>query len=573
VLQLEDWVDVSLGKEARILQETSNNNNNTPSSSQCLKFFLTDGTTPPPPSNDSHRSQEVPSHPPILAMQVTPLAVVNTAAPAAITPSIQAGCKILLHGHVIVRYGMLQLHSGNAILLGGHVPELVHQRKNVLEQLQKEGMVGVDPTIRALIGTHSTEEDEEDDENDNNDNSDPADERVVIRGDGTGTRTAGPGERQVVAAVPNHRHPSPRRVVVPPAPVVPSHPVSFAMDPPQPPWTDQPTAIPHHPPLASPPPPRRSSTTNPYQPSTSSTVPATATRNPLVGSGVVPLPATRTTSHLPAAATPPLPVAYNPYTPLPATTNSMAPATTAATTTTIRHSHSTRAPLSIPLPPATTNNATIMTPLPTLPPPPTRIAFADLYALLHRRIVVVPPPHDDPSTTVRPRTSTSTAPMVPSSCWLVEMKQWGTSVYFNIGKEKTTMGSEKKKNKVYYFEMHATFGDMSHNHNNHGGEPAQSSSHPHLIACQLPSTLIEPLFEASPSQLRALARTDKAASQRMAQRGGEQVKQVFFEPFRTWKATFRDNDDKNNNNSGTDSGEGRRLDDIKDPILVLEPFE
>ena len=487
-------------------------------------------------------------------MQVTPLALANAAG-----PSIEAGCKLLLHGHVHVKYGMLQLHGGNAILLGGHVPVLVQKRKLVLEQLQKEGMVGVDPTIRALIGTHSAEEENDDDDDDDENDKDPADESFVMGGNGVGVGMGMgvPQDGQVVGAVPNHRtyYPPPPTIATrrtAPAPDAPA-PAQAPLAPQRPPLMDRPgesppvvaPLVPHHPPPAPPPPPLRT-TTNPYHPSTS-TVPAT--RNPLLAGA--PSPAIRTTPHLPTA-----PVAtYNPYTPLPATTMN-------STAATVIHPHSTRAPFSTPAPaPLRTTNT----------PSPTRIAFAELYALLHRRLVV-----DDPF-----RPSSTIAAPTPSCCWLVDMKQWGTSIYFNVGKEKRMTGTEKKKNKVYHFEMRATFGIMSHNHNHNQNNSEQLPQQ--LIACQLPSTLIEPLFEASPSQLRTLARTDKAASQVITIRGGEKVRQVFFEPIRTWKATLLlssssphskdDNNDDNDANVNMDSGAERRLDDISDPILVLEPFE
>jgi hypothetical protein len=134
------------------------------------------------------------------------------------------------------------------------------------------------------------------------------------------------------------------------------------------------------------------------------------------------------------------------------------------------------------------------------------------------------------------------------------MKQWGTSIHFNIGKEKIG-----KKTKVYHFEMHATFGDGSV-----GGD--ENINEVVVVACHLPSQWIEPLFEKSPSELRALSRTDKASSQDIATRGGERVRQIFFEPVRTWKASLIP--------TIIDTMiPGTRLDDIATPILVLEPIE
>eukprot|EP00980_Cylindrotheca_fusiformis_P019146 scaffold6486_cov96-Cylindrotheca_fusiformis.AAC.10 len=144
LVQLEEAYDVTLGREQRFNPQHSNK-----TAYRCLKLCLSSGYV----CNSSS---------PIVAQEVQRI------------PHLQsnslAGLKILLRGKIVIRRGILQLHGGNAHVLGGNVPELVRLQQQAIEKAQKEAGVGIDPTLRALIQ----------DDNDNNDgdeeNQPPEDE-------------------------------------------------------------------------------------------------------------------------------------------------------------------------------------------------------------------------------------------------------------------------------------------------------------------------------------------------------------------------------------------------------------
>jgi len=656
LLQIEDWVDVSLGMETRILQEnnsnqnTVNNNNNnhsnnnhhrtgmtqSSSSSSCLKLILTNGQIPTIVPSTSLTNI-------ILAMEVTPMGgrqqqhhrqTHHLHHPSMIT----AGCKVLIHGHVIIRYGILQLHAGNSTLLGGQVLESVEKRRNIIEQIQKDGMVGIDPTIRALIGNQAEEDDNDHEENDVRNNDDDDDEQQ---------QRHDRNQRNTIAR---------REVVIPRLPV-----------PTRPPLTEQQPQHQHHPPLIPSISTRGPHTVTPYSTtnmsrrtidgSTANTInnnngtiwsppPAVALhRETAPPSTLIPPPSSsppsttsssstslfNPTAHPPSmvhrrtmgptsssgsqttAAAPDVTMAttttMNPYQsrtmrlqPPPTATSSSVPTNTTISTTTTASSSENRIPIPFSLAPApiatgqqqvweasppkgaapstacnpyaatSTGTTTGTTTVPlqatrTIPTQsnassgatnttttsqhPQTISFADLYTLL-QRIMVQPNASSLPSS-------------LPSTSWLVDMKQLGTSIHFNIGKEKIG-----KKNKVYHFEMHATFGLPS---NSSSSTTSINNTTTPVIACQIPSHCIEPYFERSPVELRALSRRDKVTSQGMTHRGGERVKQVFLDPIRTWRATLLIRSNHNGNNATINAGTSVRWDDIMAPILSIEPVD
>jgi hypothetical protein len=81
-----------------------------------------------------------------------------------------AGLKVLLKGPIVIRHSQLLLHAGNCLILGGYVAALWKEQQSALQKSKQVAMVGIDPTIRALIGTNNyrnntntttTEEDDE----------------------------------------------------------------------------------------------------------------------------------------------------------------------------------------------------------------------------------------------------------------------------------------------------------------------------------------------------------------------------------------------------------------------------
>ncbi len=131
LVQLEEAVDVA---QSRNHSQQSNRN----SSSSCCKVCLSDGY--------GHDCIEG-----IASLPVRGL--------AATCPS---GCKVLLRGPLQVRHGILVLHSGNCLVLGGCIEALLQHQTKALAKL-REG-IGVDPTIRALIHSNQDDETEEEDE-------------------------------------------------------------------------------------------------------------------------------------------------------------------------------------------------------------------------------------------------------------------------------------------------------------------------------------------------------------------------------------------------------------------------
>ena len=145
LLQVEEIVDVSKTAEARLsLGGTSNSrNNHSSNSNRLLKLCCSDGYT------DGR---------PILCMEQH------------VIPNFQtttfAGCKLLVTGPIDLRWGMLQLNEGNCVVLGGQVPHLVQAQQQALAEAQQTAGVGVDATVRALIGTTNSGVDDDDHEED-----------------------------------------------------------------------------------------------------------------------------------------------------------------------------------------------------------------------------------------------------------------------------------------------------------------------------------------------------------------------------------------------------------------------
>ena len=160
LIQVEEFLDVSQSATAR-LEGTGRAGQST---GRCLKLAISDGYHPQtglpycPPHDDWHATETCTANSTVLvAMEVGALPDLSLQSPA--------GLKVLLTGAPItVRHGVLLLHPGNAMVLGGHVPELVQWQQQALEQAKRLAGVGVDPTIRALIGNQPQEEDEENEE-------------------------------------------------------------------------------------------------------------------------------------------------------------------------------------------------------------------------------------------------------------------------------------------------------------------------------------------------------------------------------------------------------------------------
>ena len=136
-LQIEEICDVSENSESRLSTPT------TISSSSCHKLCLIDGYYP---------GQA------LLAVEVA-----SIVGPGAGVTKLLPGTKILLCGPIIVRHGMIGLHGGNCIILGGHVERLIQIQRQAMEKAKQLSGHGIDPTIRALIWNNRQNDNDEND--------------------------------------------------------------------------------------------------------------------------------------------------------------------------------------------------------------------------------------------------------------------------------------------------------------------------------------------------------------------------------------------------------------------------
>jgi hypothetical protein len=160
LVQVEELLDISMNAESRLAVGPASSNAPTPVGNQqkrCLKLCISDGY------------EYLPTTTPIIAMEVTPIPNMSV--------QTKAGVKVVLQGPLEIRWGILMWHPGNATVLGGSVQELVEIQQRALEQAKQVAGVGVDPTIRALIGnTPQPLEDEE-----GNDEGEEASRDVVVQ--------------------------------------------------------------------------------------------------------------------------------------------------------------------------------------------------------------------------------------------------------------------------------------------------------------------------------------------------------------------------------------------------------
>ena len=124
LVQVEEIVDVSLNAEQRYNPQYYNK------ATRSLKLCLSHG----------YKSQQLPT---IVAQEVTKI-------PNLQTDSL-AGMKLLLHGKIRIRHGILMLNGGNTLVCGGSVEELVQVQRRSIERAKQRAGVGVDATIRALV--------------------------------------------------------------------------------------------------------------------------------------------------------------------------------------------------------------------------------------------------------------------------------------------------------------------------------------------------------------------------------------------------------------------------------------
>ena len=168
MIQIEEVVDATMNSEHRLASmggnavsnNNSGNNNNFGQGSRsekwrCLKMVFSDGYYSngrvSPPERNANDQDNI-----TYAMETSPIASLST--------SSVPGTKVLLHGPIQIRHGLLQLSDENTFVIGGQVPSWRNIWTKAREKAQRENGLGVDPTIKALIWNPLMGDEEEADE-------------------------------------------------------------------------------------------------------------------------------------------------------------------------------------------------------------------------------------------------------------------------------------------------------------------------------------------------------------------------------------------------------------------------
>ncbi|KAG7362888.1 RecQ mediated genome instability protein [Nitzschia inconspicua] len=516
--QMEEVCDACLPAEKRLevaVVSSNPSSSNHSSPNRCLKLCLTDGYAHN--CNNSIFFVGVETQAPIPNLSATSL----------------AGLKLLLKGSIVIRHGQLLLDPSTCIVIGGHVDALVAQQQQALQKAKQAAGVGIDPTIRALIGTGAEAE------NDNDENEDEAHEAsgdvqpapmVQVPEDMAPSTTT----RSSLAAV---HSPAPRQ---PPATTTtarsawaPSnssaqrHHYSQQVQPqqsieyqrqrlqPQPQRT---------PPTVATNPTVRRPVTNPYFSGSpvSSSSSATTTTNPYAHKRTAQLAAT---------------VTANPY-----SHNASAP--TIATTIHTDVPPNTAPPPNVSNP----NEPSIMTETATSSTKNIQImSLPNLCTLLSNLL--------------------QSKEMYESYCqqqlsFRVQLiKDASGPITFNVVKNRNYCKKDPTSQKYEYFIALVYVGmDQQHQHQH------QTDA---KVACRIHPSCIDPHFEVSAANLRAMTRTNREHSQHIINQGGEKVKEHYFCAC-AWTASLH--------LPAAEVWEGNksvpeRLTDLNHPILLLQDPE
>ena len=136
------------------------------------------------------------------------------------------------------------------------------------------------------------------------------------------------------------------------------------------------------------------------------------------------------------------------------------------------------------------------------------------------------------------------------------MLQKTQNILFNVGKNKDYKKSKQKENTgKYEFITNALFGTTS-------GDKKL------LLACKLPSSLVESCFSISATELRQLSKSNRQKCDEIAKQGGDQIRDKYFPNYlQYWKARLFPTVEE-----VFGSGNGQfALDNVQSPILILEP--
>ena len=146
--QLEELSDVSLSFEKRLQTSERNGGNRTGTNNQnysrCLELCMSNG--------HEYNTED---------NSIANFVGIETDVIPNLSTSSLAGIKVLLKGPLDIRHQILLLHQANCFVLGGCVDELVRHQREAIEKAKRTAGVGIDPTIRALIGNTDLDDDGE----------------------------------------------------------------------------------------------------------------------------------------------------------------------------------------------------------------------------------------------------------------------------------------------------------------------------------------------------------------------------------------------------------------------------
>ncbi|OEU16671.1 hypothetical protein FRACYDRAFT_239266 [Fragilariopsis cylindrus CCMP1102] len=557
--QLEELSDVSMTTQKRLEGSDHNNNNNNNYNynqrpSRCLKVCMSHGYD----CRDSHSNND---------NNLNIVVGIETTMIPNLSVDALAGVKILLKGPILIRDSILLLNPKNCIAIGGCIEDLVRQQRDALKKAKRSAGVGVDATIRALIGTTGLE----DEDDDNDEAHAEASGDVVV-----------PRQRQ------QQQLPLTDRGVLPPAQLPSSRHQQQQV---QPSSSSSSTT-------------RNGPTINPYmrgRGTTTSLLSSSSNNTTGGGGGGGSTNSSRKIINAPVANP------YNRSQHQQQRQETKVPAATARTTTTIT-AHNSVATNTINNPynrgqtsitetstsrqqqqqqhnnrTTTTTSHTARARVTPSPVPP----FQNVTNTTNDDMT--PQSHAVSSTTTTNNTSNTLIQNMPFATLyqlllqLVDDREMYESqrnmifrikttalanqgsLYFNVVKSKKNGNKSKKKEKKYEFFLSASF-KSADTTDGTGNNDAL------LLSCRIHPSLLDPHFSLPPHELRALSRTNTDESDRITTEGGQKVQKAYFSP-RFWRATLNLTTDEffGEGSSISSKTVTERLKNLETPILLLIP--
>lgn len=167
LIQMEEIVDVAMNGEQQVAAMGGAPSNNSQSRSyggtdseqqqqqhggvshhprhRCLKMTFSDGYYPngkfhPRQGDDENGNINCDV---LLAIETSPILKLSVSSPP--------GLKLLLHGPIVIRVGLVELNDGNCAVIGGEIESWREVWKKAKERVQREKGLGIDPTVKALV--------------------------------------------------------------------------------------------------------------------------------------------------------------------------------------------------------------------------------------------------------------------------------------------------------------------------------------------------------------------------------------------------------------------------------------